>query len=96
MSIWQAFHWQVRLNTVIDSQKTQGNDILVYLPRRSFVSIYRDDRLYSSRTYDAGNQLIDTSELPDGAYTILLRIQEANGTSRKKRAFLSRTKIYRP
>jgi len=83
-------------NTVLDARKTQGNDILLYLPRRSFVSIYREGRLYSSRNYDAGNQLIDTSELPDGAYTITLRIQEAGGATREEQRFFAKNEEIPP
>lgn len=73
--------------TVIDSKKSEGNAIILFLPRQSFVSIYREGRLYSSRSYEAGNQQIDTSELPEGAYDITLKIQEADGTAREERRF---------
>ena len=82
--------------TILDQNKTQGNDILLYLPRRSFVSIYRDGRLYSSRAYEAGNQLIDTRDLPEGAYTITLRIQEADGSTREEQRFFAKNQEIPP
>ena len=82
--------------TILDSRKTEGNDVLVYLPRRSFVSIYREGRLYSSKAYEAGNQMIDTSELPEGAYTITLKIQEADGATREETRFFAKTQFLPP
>lgn len=73
--------------TVLDTKKTEGNAIILFLKRRSFVSIYREGRLYSSRSYEAGNQQIDTSEMPEGAYDITLKIQEADGTTREEKRF---------
>lgn len=77
--------------TIIDGKKTSGNDIILYLPRRSFVSIYREGRLYNSRIYDAGNQLIDTAELPEGAYNIELKIQEQGGAARTEIRFFAKS-----
>ena len=76
--------------TVLDTHKDEGNNILLYLPRQAFVSIYREGRLYSSRSYDAGNQQIDTSELPEGAYNLTLKIQEADGSTRTELRFFAK------
>ena len=46
-----------------------------------------DGRLAGSRLYQAGNNALDTSALPDGAYTILLRIREPGGEVREERRF---------
>ena len=88
--------YSTSMKTRLDSQKTQGNDVIVYLPRRSYVSIYREGRLFSSQAYEAGNQRIDTSELPDGAYDITLRIQDADGTTREERRFFAKTQEIPP
>jgi outer membrane usher protein FimD/PapC len=84
------------MHTVLDKDKNVGNDVLIFLPRRSFVSIYREGRLYSSRAYEAGNQLIDTSELPEGAYNITLRIQEADGSTREEQRFFAKNEDIPP
>ncbi|MES2663216.1 MAG: TcfC E-set like domain-containing protein [Pseudomonadota bacterium] len=77
--------------TVLDKYKSEGNKIILYLPRRSFVSIYRDQQLYSSRSYEAGNQEIDTGQLPEGSYNIRLQIQESDGTTRQEQRFFTKT-----
>jgi len=76
--------------TRLDNYKTQGNDVIVYLPRRAFVSIYREGRLYSSHAYEAGNQQLDTTALPDGAYNITIKIQEADGSVREEQRFFAK------
>jgi len=78
------------MRTWLDQYKTEGNDIIVYLPRRAFVSIYREGRLYSSRSYEAGNQRIDTSVLPDGAYNITLKIRDSDGSVREEQHFFAK------
>ncbi len=79
------------MNTRLDAHKVQGNDVAVYLPRRSWVSIYRDGKLYSSNFYEAGNQLIDTTELPEGAYFITLHIQGSDGSVTEERRFFAKS-----
>jgi hypothetical protein len=83
--------YSTSMKTRLDSQKSRGNDIIVYLPRRSYVSIYREGRLFSSQAYEAGNQRLDTSELPDGAYEITLRIQDSDGTMHDERRFFAKS-----
>lgn len=77
--------------TLRDKYKSAGNDIILYLPRRAYVSLYREGRLYSARAYEAGNQVIDTSELPDGAYNVTLRIQESGGDLREEQRFFAKS-----
>jgi hypothetical protein len=79
------------MHTWRDQRQVEGNDVILYLPRRALVSIYREGRLYSTRQYDAGNQIIDTNELPQGASLITLRIQEPNGSVREETRFFAKT-----
>ena len=67
------------LDTREDERQTSGRQIQVFLQSRGEVSIFKDARLVSSRIYDAGNQIIDTSELPGGSYDITLRIRDSGG-----------------
>jgi len=67
------------LDTREDQRQTSGRQIQVFLQSRGEVSIFKDERLVSSRIYDAGNQIIDTSALPGGAYDITLRIRDSGG-----------------
>lgn len=79
------------LHTRLDHRKTEGSAIILYLPRRSVVSLYREGRIYSTRSYEAGNQSIDTSELPEGSYTVTARIQETGGTMREETHFFTKS-----
>ena len=67
------------LDTREDQRQTSGRQIQVFLQSRGEVSIFKDERLVSTRIYDAGNQIIDTSALPGGAYDITLRIRDSGG-----------------
>jgi hypothetical protein len=67
------------LDTREDQRQTSGRQIQVFLQSRGEVAIFKDQRLVSSRIYDAGNQIIDTSALPGGAYDITLRIRDSGG-----------------
>jgi hypothetical protein len=67
------------LDTREDERQTSGRQIQVFLQSRGEVSIFKDERLISTRIYDAGNQIIDTSSLPGGAYDITLRIRDSGG-----------------
>lgn len=79
------------IRTRLDAHKTAGNAVIVYLPRRSIVSVYREGRVYSSRAYEAGNQTVDTTELPEGAYNIQLKVQEADGSTREETRFFAKS-----
>lgn len=79
------------LRTRLDTRKIAGNDIILYLPRRAIVSVYREGRVYSSRAYEAGNQSIDTTELPEGAYNITLTVQESDGGTREEVRFFAKS-----
>ena len=78
------------MNTRYDQHKIQGNSVILFLTRRAIVSIYRDGRLYATRPYEAGNQYIDTSELPEGAYNITLKIQDFDGTTHEETRFFAK------
>lgn len=62
----------------LDLDQNGGSRIDVFVPQRSRVELYRDGRLISSAYYDVGNQQLDVSNLPDGAYDLEIRII-ANG-----------------
>lgn len=91
-----GIYFAISNKTKLDARKISGNDIILYLPRRSFVSIYREGRLYSSRPYEAGNQKIDTFDLPEGAYPIILKIQESDGAEREENRFFAKNQDIPP
>ncbi len=82
------------LNTRADRAFTDGVPLEVFLPSRARVEIIKDGRLLSTRFYDAGNRILDTSTLPEGAYDITLRIRESDGTERfEERFFVKSTRL---
>lgn len=82
-----------QVDTRLDKYLLQGSPLILFLPRRARVDILRDGRLLASRTYEAGNQSLDTSALPSGSYDLALRIQEAGGGVREERRFFVKNAI---
>jgi len=66
-------------DTLANRDAISATPIVVYLANKAQVDLLRSGRLLSSRAYDAGNQVIDTAGLPDGAYILTLHIREAGG-----------------
>lgn len=62
-----------------NSRLVQGNEITLFLPERSRVDIRRNGVLLDSRFYGSGNQRLNTSRLPDGAYPISVKISNGQG-----------------
>lgn len=77
-------------NTRTDLENALGTPLFVFLSQRSRVDVLRNGELIDSRFYPPGNQQLDTSNLPDGAYEITLRIVENNGDERLQRQFFVR------
>lgn len=63
----------------------------VFLDSRSTVEIHRDGRLVSSRFYDPGNQVLDTSALPYGSYDVEIRVVDAGGRVQAFNRFFIKT-----
>ncbi len=79
------------LNTRADRAFSGGTPLEVFLSSRSRVEIIKDGRLLSTRFYDAGSRVLDTSMLPEGAYELTLRILESDGTQRIEEQFFVKT-----
>lgn len=60
----------------------QGSPVMVLLTRNSRVDAYRGNQLLGSFYFSAGNQLLNTSQFPDGSYTVTLQIYESNQLTR--------------
>ncbi|MCW8194025.1 hypothetical protein F6455_04410 [Proteobacteria bacterium 005FR1] len=84
------------LDTREDLRQTSGNELQVFLDSRSEVSLYKDDRLVSSRFYDAGNQILDTSQLPGGAYDVTIRIRDSSGRVQEETRFYIKSSLLPP
>ena len=76
-----------QFDTRADRESLSGTPLVVFLPQPARIEILMDGRLIASGTYQAGNNLIDTSGLPSGAYPLLLRIREPGGAEREERRF---------
>jgi len=79
-----------------DLDQATGTPLLVFLPERSRVDVFRNDELIDSRFYDAGNQQIDTSGFPEGAYNVELRITGSSGNERRDSQFFVRNESMPP
>lgn len=76
-----------QFDTLADRASIEATPLILFLAEPSRVEILVDGRLVTSGAYEAGNNELDSSALPDGAYTILLRIRSANGSVREERRF---------
>lgn len=84
------------LYTRVDLESASGQQISVFLATRARVGIFRDGRLLTSRLYEAGNQILDTTNLPAGVYPITLRIEEIGGGVREETRFYSKNTRFPP
>jgi Mat/Ecp fimbriae outer membrane usher protein len=83
-------------DTRLDREQIDGSPITIFLPMRAQVEILREGRLLDSRGYSAGNQEIDTTALPEGAYEVTLRIRQIDGVVREETRFFAKTSAVPP
>ena len=83
---------ETQVDTRLDKDALAGSPIVVYLDSRSRVDLIRDGHVMHSAIYEAGNQQIDTSNLPDGSYQVIVAIQEAGRQVREERRFFSKSR----
>jgi hypothetical protein len=80
-----------QFDTRANHESVEGTPIILFLSQAARVDILVDGRLVESRAYQAGNNVLDTSGLPDGSYGIVLQIHEAGGRVREERRFFARS-----
>lgn len=85
-----------QLDTRLDKQAALATPVYLFLQRPGKVDLLLDGRLVASRLYEAGNQLIDTSSLPDGSYELTLRAQEEGADIVEERRHFSRGSALAP
>ena len=78
-------------DTRVDLDIGFGNQLIVFLPKAAQVDLFKDGRLIGSRFYEAGKQVLDTSQLPEGAYDVTLKIKERGGASREETQFYTKS-----
>ncbi len=83
---------ETQIDTRLDKEEIRANPLVVFLTQRSRIDIVRDGRILSSRSYEAGNQRVDTAGLPDGAYEVVLRITGADGVMREESRFFNKSR----
>lgn len=79
-----------QFDTMTDHEAASGTPVILFLSQPARVDVLIDGRLVDSRAYEAGNNLLDTSGLPAGSYSLLLRIHESNGAVREERRFFAK------
>jgi hypothetical protein len=87
-----GFGIESQIDTRRDKDEMVGSPIVVYLDQRARIDVLRDGRVLSSAIYESGNQRIDTSNLPDGSYDIVLRIDEPGRPAREERRFFTKSR----
>jgi hypothetical protein len=85
-----------QFDTRADRTVLTGSPLIVFLNQRSRVDLYSGGRLIGSHVYDAGNQALDTSSLPDGAYPVEIHIQEESGATRVETSFFTKSAAIPP
>ncbi|KOR30757.1 hypothetical protein TI04_04215 [Achromatium sp. WMS2] len=73
-----------------------ANEITVFLNNPAVIEIWRDGHMLSIGNYTSGNQIINTENLPAGAYPITLRIVESNGNKTEIQRFLIKSSEFPP
>jgi Mat/Ecp fimbriae outer membrane usher protein len=81
-----------QVDTRRDKDELLGSPIVIYLDRRARVDVVRDGRVLHSAIYDAGNQQVDTSSLPEGSYDIVLKIDETGRQPREERRLYTKSR----
>lgn len=79
-----------QFDTRADHEAVSGTPVVLFLAQPARVDVLIDGRLVDSRAYEAGNNLLDTSSLPAGSYSLLLRIHESGGAVREERRFFAK------
>lgn len=85
-----------QFDTMAGGEAAYTQPLVVFLMRRAQVNAYRDGRLVGSGLYDPGNQTLDTSQFPAGAYNVTLEIIEDNGARREEVHFFTKDRSLPP
>ena len=83
-------------NTRTDLEYSQSTQLFQFFNSRSLIEIFKDDVLISVTEYEAGNQQIDTINLPGGSYPIKIRITDSRGSVREEEYFFVKSALLPP
>lgn len=79
-----------------DLRNAYGNELTLFLPHRAFVKVFRDEQLLATGVYEQGNQTIDTSDFPDGAYDVRIVVDDQFTERKEETRFFSKTSYFPP
>lgn len=85
-----------QFDTRTDRDRIRGTPLVLFLSQPAQVDILVDGRLVTSRSYEAGNNILDIAGMPDGSYPIVLRIHGENGSVRDEQRFFSKNQQIAP
>lgn len=85
-----------QLDTLENKEALEGTPLSIFLQQPAKVDLLVDGRIISSRIYPAGNRLLDTANLPNGSYDVLLRIQEDGRPVREEQRFFTKGSAMAP
>jgi len=86
-----GFYWGTSTKTRQDLDNARATPILLFLPERSRIEVFRGNELISARFYNAGNQQLDTTDFPDGAYTVRVDVIQQDGSQESQTHFFVRS-----
>ena len=78
------------LNTNLALRDAAGSRLSLFLPQRAWVSLVYNNVIYSTDFYEAGNQILNTDSLPEGAYEVTVRIRDTNGGQTEEKRFFAK------
>lgn len=81
---------QTSLKTNLAIRDSAGSSLEIFLPQRSYVSLVYNGVIYSTDMYDAGNQILNTSNLPEGAYDVTIKIRTLDGVETQETRFFAK------
>jgi hypothetical protein len=91
-----GFGAATQFDTRIDRESLMATPLVLFLPAPSRVDTLIDGRLVDSRTYAAGNNVLDTSHLPDGSYMLTFQVHDPGGAVREETRFFSKNRQVAP
>lgn len=84
---YYGLSWRNHLKHRLDLSAQRGSEVSVFLENDSRIEIFRGDSLISVEYLAAGNQVLDTTYYPDGAYFLDIKISDSFGRSQDKREY---------
>ena len=73
-----------------DLDNATATPLFLFLHDRSRVELFRNEELLDARFYNAGNQQVDTTQLPEGAYDLEIVVTHADGRVERQSQFFVR------